>query len=165
MTEHIPNPIEQPGRLEIYNLALAESRTAFEDLMTQPEKIRRSVGALLGFAAVVVTIFGTLAAPLTHWAAALCQASAVLGVVGLAICTAVLMVPKKFVPSMRADLIVRWGDAGDTEARAVKSLALGTEKNYQHNVSIVETMSRWQIGATVCFGVTVCALAARTLGA
>lgn len=30
---------------------------------------------------------------------------------------------------MRADLIVGWDDDGDSEASAVKNLALGTEEN------------------------------------
>lgn len=58
MAESRVEPAYPHERLEVYRLALAESRTAFDDLMGQPEKIRRNVGALLGFAAVAVTIFG-----------------------------------------------------------------------------------------------------------
>lgn len=57
------------------------------------------------------------------------------------------------------------GDAGDSEASAVKSLALGTEQNYQRNTAVIKKMFRWQIAATICFGLTVIMLAARSIGA
>lgn len=161
MTEPSTNPAEPPECLEVYRLASAESRTAFEDLMAQPGKIRRNVGALLGFAAVAVTLLGAFPPRPPGWAAGACQVAAVAGVVGLVVCTAVLTAPKKLVPSMRADRIVGWGDAGDSEAAVVKSLALGIEENYRKNAVMIETMSKWQIAATICFGVTVIMLAAR----
>jgi len=165
MTERSSNPTEPQERLEVYRLALGESRSAFEDLMAQPDKIRRNAGALLGFAAVAVTLLGAVPARPPGWAGVTCQVGAVVGVVGLVVCTAVLTAPKKLVPSMRADRIVDWGDAGDSEATAVKSLALGIEESYQDNQNVIDIMSKWQIAATICFGVTVIMLAARALGA
>ena len=165
MAESSTEPAHAHERLEVYRLALAESRAAFDDLMGQPEKIRRNVGALLGFAAVAVTIFGVAPTERAGSAGLAWQIGAVVAVVGLVVCTAVVMAPKKLVPSMRADLIVEWGDAGDSEASAVKSLALGTEQNYQHNTAVIKKMFRWQIAATICFGLTVFMLAARSIGA
>ena len=49
---------DREDALPAYRLALEESRNAFSDLMAQPEKIRRNVGALLGFGAIDVSIFG-----------------------------------------------------------------------------------------------------------
>lgn len=165
MTEHRSNPIEPQVRLEVYRLALAESRSAFEDLMAQPDTIRRNAGALLGFAAVAVTLLGAVPARQPGWAGATCEVGVVVGVVGLVVCTAVLLAPKKLVPSMRADQIVKWGDLGDSEEAAVKSLALGIEKSYQDNQAVIDTMAKWQIAAAICFGMTVIMLAARQLGA
>jgi hypothetical protein len=34
---------------------------------------------------------------------------------------------------MKADNIVAWGEAGETEAEAVRNLALGVEENYRTN--------------------------------
>lgn len=154
--------LEVSDRLEVYQLALTESRTAFADLMQQPEKIRRNVGALLGFAAVSVTIFG--AAPGRNTFVSGCRVGVIIAVLGLAVCTAAVLAPKKLVPSMKADTIVRWADEGDTLEGAVKSLALGTDENYSTNAELIKKMFKWQIAAAVCFGLTAVLLAAPALG-
>jgi len=155
-------PQETSDRLEVYRLALTESRTAFDDLMQQPEKIRRNVGALLGFAAVSVTIFG--ATPDGSTFVSGCRVGVIIAVLGLVVCTAAVLAPKKLVPSMKADEIVGWGDEGDTLEGAVKSLALGTDENYSTNTKLIKNMFRWQIAAVICFGLTAVLLAAQALG-
>jgi hypothetical protein len=69
-------------------MALEESRNAFSDLMAQPEKIRRNVGALLGFAAIGVSIFGFAAGRPTGLFGWIFQVGALVGLVGLVICAA-----------------------------------------------------------------------------
>lgn len=153
---------ETGDRLEVYQLALKESRTAFDDLMQQPEKIRRNVGVLLGFAAVSVTIFG--AGPDGSAFVSGCRIGVIITVLGLVVCTAAVLAPKKLVPSMKADKIVSWADEGDTLERAVKSLALGTDENYSTNKKLINKMFKWQIRAVICFGLTAVLLAAQALG-
>lgn len=152
-----------PDRLAVYQLALAEARSALEELMGQPEKVRRNVGALLGFAGVAVTLFGVVSArplALHGW---ILHILAIASFVGLVICTAAVALPKKLVPSMRADEIVAWGDSGDSEEQAVKSLAHSIEQTYGDNATVIKKMFKWQIAATVSFGSTVTMLALRTL--
>ena len=156
-------PTQEPSdRLEVYQLALAESRSGFDDLMQQPEKIRRNVGALLGFAAVSVTIFG--ATPRGNTFVSGCRVGVIIAVLGLVVCTAAVLAPRKLVPSMKADKIVSWGDEGSTLERAVKSLALGTDENYSTNKKLINNMFKWQIRAVICFGLTAALLAAQALG-
>lgn len=68
-------------------------------------------GSLLGFAAVSVTLFGAMP---THQGrlAAVCSVGVLVAVVGLVICTAAVVAPRKVVPSMDASKIVRWGATG-----------------------------------------------------
>jgi hypothetical protein len=159
---------EEPHRenaLPMYRMALEECRNAFADLMAQPEKIRRNVGAVLGFAAIAVSIFGFAAgrpASILGW---VCQLGAFLGLLGLIGCTVYVTLPWKLIPSVTADKIVAWGDAGDTEAEAVRNLALGIEENYEKNKAIIDRLFRAQIDAAGFFGLTVLALAIRVLGA
>jgi hypothetical protein len=65
---------------------------------------------------------------------------------------------------MQADKIVGWGDAGDTEAEAVRNLALAVEENYCTNAPVVAAMFRVQIVAAVCFGLAVIMLTIRVIG-
>lgn len=128
--------------------------------MAQPEKIRRNVGALLGFAAIGVSIFGFAVgrpAGIFGW---ICQVGALVGPLGLVVSAAYVTLPRKLTPSMDAEKIVAWGDAGDTEAEAVKNLALGVEENYRTNAPVIDRMFRGQIAATICFGFAVIMLAA-----
>jgi hypothetical protein len=127
--------------LPVYRMALEESRNAFAALMAQPEKIRRNVGALLGFAAIGVSIFGFAAGRPTGIFGWICQVGALLGLIGLVICAAYVTLPRKLIPSMDADQIVGWGDDGDKEAEAVKNLALGVEENYRKNAAVTPTRS------------------------
>ena len=57
-----------------------------------------------------------------------------------------------------------WGDEGDSEAEAVKNLALGVEENYRNNAAVIACMFRGQIAATICFGFAVIMLAVRVIG-
>ena len=65
---------------------------------------------------------------------------------------------------MEADRIVAWGDAGDTEAEAVRNLALAVEENYCKNAPLVANMFRIQIAAAICLGLAVIMLAIRVIG-
>jgi hypothetical protein len=157
--------LRREDAIPVYRLALEESRNAFAELMAQPEKIRRNVGALLGFAGVGVSIFGFAAGrpdSLFQW---ICQVCALVGLVGLVGCAAFVMWPWKLVPSSEADKIVAWGDAGDTEAAALANLALGIEENYQTNKPVIDRLFRAQADAAGFFGLAVLALAIRALGA
>jgi hypothetical protein len=60
--------------------------------------------------------------------------------------------------------LVRWGDAGDTEAEAVRNLALAVEQNYGKNAPLVADMFRIQLAAAMCFGLAVIMLAIRVIG-
>jgi hypothetical protein len=60
--------------------------------------------------------------------------------------------------------IVAWGDAGDTEAEAVRNLALAVEQNYGKNAPLVADMFRIQIAAAMCSGLAVIMLAIRVIG-
>jgi hypothetical protein len=150
--------------LPVYRMALDECRSAFSDLMAQPEKIRRNVGALLGFAAIGVSIFGFAAGRPIGIFGWICQVGALVGLLGLVLSAAYVTLPHKLTPSMDAEKIVAWGDAGDTEAEAVKNLALGVEDNYQRNAPVIRRMFRGQIVATICFGFAVIMLAIRVIG-
>lgn len=155
-------PGEVPDRLEVYRLAHAESRAAFDDLMQQPEKIRRNVGGLLGFAAVSVTLFSVT--PSAGVLVAACRVGVIITVLGLVVCTAAVAAPKKLVPSMSGEKIMSWADEGESVEVAVKSLVLGTEENYSKNAKLIKKMFKWQIAATICFGLTAVLLAVRSLG-
>ncbi len=65
---------------------------------------------------------------------------------------------------MEADKIVAWGDAGDTEAEAVRNLAPAVEQNYGKNALLVADMFRIQIAAAMCLGLAVIMLAIRVIG-
>jgi hypothetical protein len=130
MTERGGGERDREDALPVYRLALEESRNAFSDLMAQPEMIRRNVGALLGFAAIGVSIFGFAAGRPTGIFGWIVQIGALVALLGLVVCAAYVTLPRKLIPSMEADKIVAWGDAGDTEAEAVRNLALPVEQNY-----------------------------------
>ena len=55
-------------------------------------------------------------------------------------------------------------DAGDTEAEAVRNLALAVEQNYGKNAPLVADMFRIQIAPAMCFGLAVIMLAIRAIG-
>jgi hypothetical protein len=151
-------------QLAVYLIALEEARAAFADLMAQPEKIRRNVAGLLGFAAIAVSIFGFAAARPTSVLGWIVQVGALVGIVSLAVTAAYVTFPAKLIPSMKADQIVGWGDEGDGEAAAVRNLALAYEKSVCENQPGVRRIFRAQIAATVFFGIAVIMLAVRLTG-
>ena len=65
---------------------------------------------------------------------------------------------------MKASDIVGWGDDGDTEAEAVRNLALAFEDVYDKNQPTVHRLFKAQIWATSSFCAAVTLLAVRTLG-
>jgi len=156
---------ESDEAFAVYKIALEESRNAFNDLMAQPERIRRNVGALLGFAAIAVSVFGFAAGRPEARSGWLFQIGALVGLLGLIVCAAFVTLPRKLIPSMRADQIVSWGDQGDTERQTVRNLALGIEQNYVSNAEIIKSMFQGQIVATICFGFAVFMMALGTLEA
>jgi hypothetical protein len=151
--------------VSVYRVALEESRIAFAELMAQPEKIRRNVGAMLGFAGVAVSIFGfARGRPDSLWGW-IWQIGALVGLLGLVACAAYVTWPWKLTPSMKADKIIAWGDDGDTEAETVRNVALAIEASYQKNKTIINRLFKAQLDAACFFGFAVLMLAIRLLGA
>jgi hypothetical protein len=161
---------QKPGRypddaLPVYRIALEESRIAFAELMAQPEKIRRNVGTMLGFAGVAVSIFGFARGRPDSLLGWIWQIGALAGLLGLVACAAYVTWPWKLIPSMEADKIIAWGDGGDTEADTVRNVALAIEANYQKNKTIIDRLFKAQLDAACFFGLAVLMLAITMLGA
>ena len=112
----------------------------------EPQRVRRTygwrrsagMGALLGFAGVGVSIFGFAAGRPDSLFSGLRSVRSL--IVAGWIISSFCHVAMETGAVQRGDKIVAWGDAGDTEAAAVASLALGIEENYQTNKPVIDRL-------------------------
>lgn len=151
--------------LAVYEMALAEARAGCQDLMAQPEMIRKNVGAMLGFAAVAASLFGLSNGPgaASTWAGRIAALFAVVAFIVLGVCAVLAMRPIKVRPGMDGKVVVSWGDAGAQPLQATRDLALHFETIYQQNKPTIQGRFHIQNVAAIALGVAVVALAIRSI--